>query len=46
MKGSDELPCCGMIWQQFIDANIDEIANYCPICGVKIDKHQTTLEDF
>ena len=27
---------CGFVWGQFIDANIDELVNYCPTCGEKV----------
>ena len=32
-----ELGCgCGFMWCQFIDANIDELVNFCPMCGEKV----------
>ena len=34
-----ELGCgCGFLWGQFIDANIDELVNYCPTCGERVSK--------
>tara|TARA_B100000579_G_scaffold347617_1_gene300774 strand:+ start:12996 stop:13139 length:144 start_codon:yes stop_codon:yes gene_type:complete len=31
-KRDDEM-CCGFLWGQFMDANIDELVNFCPSCG-------------
>ena len=37
MNYNDELDCgCGFLWGQFVDANIDEMVNYCPCCGITV----------
>ena len=36
MRDGNEEMCCGFLWSQFIEANIDELINYCPQCGCEV----------
>jgi len=34
-----ELGCgCGLVWGQFIDAGMDELVQYCPMCAEAVSK--------
>lgn len=35
-RDANEEMCCGFLWGQFIDANIDEMVNFCPNCGCEV----------
>jgi len=31
---------CGFLWKQFEEAGIDDLVNYCPLCGDEVTRSE------